>query len=147
MAHWLAQFAAFGTFAQVRVIAVIQRGWSDAIDRYRASLTKARNFRKLRLLRILEKESMVAITATEFAKNFGRYKEAAQREPIAITSYGRTSGYFVSAHEYSELQRLRALERRAYRINELPAELADAIEAAKMNPVHDHLNELLKEQK
>jgi hypothetical protein len=40
---------------------------------------------------------MVAITATEFAKNFGRYKEAAQREPIAITSYDRTSGYFVSA--------------------------------------------------
>ena len=52
---------------------------------------------------------MVAITATEFAKNFGRYKEAAQREPIAITSYGRTSGYFVSAQEYAELQRLRAL--------------------------------------
>ena len=35
--------------------------------------------------------------------NFGRYKEDAQREPIAITSYGRTSGYFVSAQEYAEL--------------------------------------------
>ena len=90
---------------------------------------------------------MVAITATEFAKNFGRYKEAAQREPIAITSYGRTSGYFVSAQEYAELQRLRALERRAYRLSELPAEIADAIEASKMNPAHDHLNALLKEQK
>ena len=31
---------------------------------------------------------MITISATEFAKNFGRYKEAAQREPIAITSYG-----------------------------------------------------------
>ena len=90
---------------------------------------------------------MVAITATEFAKNFGRYKEAGQREPIAITSYGRTSGYFVSAQEYSELQRLRALERRAYRSGELPTEVADAIEASKMNPVHDHLNDLLQEQK
>jgi prevent-host-death family protein len=89
---------------------------------------------------------MVAITATEFAKNFGRYKEAAQREPIAITSYGRTSGYFVSAHEYAELQRLRALERRAYRINELPTELANAIETARMSPTHDHLNDLLKEE-
>lgn len=90
---------------------------------------------------------MVAITATEFAKNFGRYKEAAQREPIAITSYGRTSGYFVSAQEYAELQRLRALERRAYRINELPTAVADAIETARMDSAHDHLNDLLKVEK
>jgi PHD/YefM family antitoxin component YafN of YafNO toxin-antitoxin module len=88
---------------------------------------------------------MVAVTATEFAKNFGRYKEAAQREPVAITSHGRTSGFFVSAHEYAELLRLRALERRAYRLNELPVETADAIEAARMNPAHEHLNDLLKE--
>lgn len=89
---------------------------------------------------------MVEISATEFAKNFGRYKEAAQREPIAITSYGRTSGYFVSAQEYAELQRLRSLERRAYRIGALPGEMADAIERSTMTPDHDHLNELLKPQ-
>jgi len=29
---------------------------------------------------------MAAITATEFAKSFGRYKEEAQREPVAIKS-------------------------------------------------------------
>jgi PHD/YefM family antitoxin component YafN of YafNO toxin-antitoxin module len=87
---------------------------------------------------------MVAVSATEFAKNFGRYKEYAQREPVAITSHGRTSGFFVSAHEYGELQRLRALERRAYRLNELPAEIADAIEVARMNPAHDYLNELME---
>jgi hypothetical protein len=56
-------------------------------------------------------------------------------------------GYFVSAQEYAELQRLHALERRAYRLSELPAEVADAIEASKMNPAHDHLNDLLKERK
>ena len=55
---------------------------------------------------------MNAVTATEFAKAFGRYKEEAQREPVAITSYGRVSGYFVSASEFEELQRLRAFERR-----------------------------------
>ncbi len=55
---------------------------------------------------------MSAVTATEFAKSFGRYKEEAQREPIAITSHGRISGYFVSEREFKELQRLRALERR-----------------------------------
>jgi PHD/YefM family antitoxin component YafN of YafNO toxin-antitoxin module len=87
---------------------------------------------------------MVAITATELAKNFSRYKEAAQREPIAITSYGRTSGYFISTHDYAELQRLRALERHAYRIGELPAGITDAIERSEMNATHDHLNCLMK---
>ena len=63
---------------------------------------------------------MNAITATEFAKSFGRYKEEAQREPVAITSYGRISGYFVSAREYEELRRLREFERRVYRLKGLP---------------------------
>jgi PHD/YefM family antitoxin component YafN of YafNO toxin-antitoxin module len=89
---------------------------------------------------------MTAVTATEFAKGFGRYKEEAQHKPIAITSYGRVSGYFISAREFEELQRLRAFERRAYRINDLPAEIADAIGGSKMNPAHDHLNKLLDEK-
>lgn len=86
---------------------------------------------------------MASTTATEFAKRFGRYKEEAQREPVAITSHGRISGYFVSANEYAELQRLRAFERRVYRLESLPAEIADAIQAARMDPAHDNLNELL----
>jgi PHD/YefM family antitoxin component YafN of YafNO toxin-antitoxin module len=88
----------------------------------------------------------MAVTATEFAKSFGRYKEEAQREPIAITSYGRISGYFVSEQEFNELQRLRAFERRVYRIKQLPTEIADAIKASKMDPAHDHLNALLDEK-
>jgi PHD/YefM family antitoxin component YafN of YafNO toxin-antitoxin module len=86
---------------------------------------------------------MVRVTATEFAKNFGRYREEAQREPVAITSHGRTSGYFVSPHEFAELERLRAFERRVYRIEELPASVVQAIAEAKMDPKHEHLNALL----
>jgi prevent-host-death family protein len=86
---------------------------------------------------------MVRVTATEFAKNFGRYREEAQREPVVITSHGRTSGYFVSPHEYAELERLRAYERRVYRIEELPESIAQAISEAKMDPKHGHLNALL----
>ena len=89
---------------------------------------------------------MVTVTATEFAKGFGRYKEEAQHKPIAITSYGRVSGYFISAREFEELQRLRAFERRVYRISDLPAKIAEAIESSKMNPAHDHLNKLLDEK-
>jgi hypothetical protein len=89
---------------------------------------------------------MTAVTATEFAKDFGRYKEEAQRAPVAITSYGRVSGCFVSAREYEELRRLRAFERRVHRIKELPKEITEAIQGSKMNPADDHLDALLDEK-
>lgn len=89
---------------------------------------------------------MTAVTATEFARGFGRYKEEAQREPIAITSDGRVSGYVISAHEYEEFKRLRAFERRVYAIGEVPREIAEAIKASKMDPAHDHLNTLMDEK-
>ena len=83
---------------------------------------------------------MVRVTSTEFPKNFGRYREAAQRE---ITCHGRTSGYFVSPYEYAELERLRAYERRVYRIEELPEDVVQAISASRMDRKHEHLNALL----
>ena len=86
---------------------------------------------------------MVRVTATEFAKNFGRYREEAQREPVAITSHGRTSGYFVSAYEYAELVRLRAYDRRVHRIEELPENIVQAISESTMDSKHEHLNTLL----
>ena len=87
--------------------------------------------------------AVAAVTASESAKSFGRYKEEAQRQPIAITSYGRVSGYFVSAQEFQELRRLRAFERRVLRIKDLPAGIVEAIKASKMDPAHEHLNALL----
>ena len=74
------------------------------------------------------------------------YKEEAQREPVAITSYGRISGYFVSAHEYEELRRLREFERRVYQLKDLPKEVVDALEGSKMDSAHDHLNALLEDK-
>jgi PHD/YefM family antitoxin component YafN of YafNO toxin-antitoxin module len=85
---------------------------------------------------------MIEVASAEFAKNFGRYKELAQREPVAITSHGRTSGYFVSEHEYAEYQRLKALSRRAYHISELPEATIQAMATARMDPSHNHLDEL-----
>lgn len=36
---------------------------------------------------------MREVTATEFTRNFSQYREVAQREPIAVTSHGRTIGF------------------------------------------------------
>lgn len=88
---------------------------------------------------------MIEVSASEFAKRFGRYRELAQNESMAITSHGRTSGYFVSEREYREYQRLKAQARKVYYVSELPPDSVAALASARMNPVHDHLNSLLND--
>ena len=84
---------------------------------------------------------MIEVASTEFAKNFGRYKEIVQREPVAITSHGRTSGYFVSESEY---KKLRAQSRRVYHVSELPDATIAALANAAMDPEHNHLDVLMR---
>ncbi len=107
-----------------------------------ALLTYLRESRNIRIVN-KGKYSMIEVASAEFAKNFGRYKELAQREPLAITSHGRTSGYFVSEHEYAEYQRLKGLSRRVYHISELPEATINVMATARMSPAHDHLNDLM----
>ena len=47
---------------------------------------------------------MTTVTASEFQKNFGTFKEAAQREPVKITSNGRESVVLISAASYAEYE-------------------------------------------
>lgn len=86
---------------------------------------------------------MLEVPATKFVKNFGQYKEQVQREVIAITSHGRTSGYFVSEHDFKEYLLLKAHSRHPYHISELPEETITAIATTKIDPSHDQLNSLL----
>jgi len=44
---------------------------------------------------------MTTVTASEFQKNFGAYKEKAQREPVIVTSNGRESVVVISAVDKS----------------------------------------------
>lgn len=88
---------------------------------------------------------MIEVPSTEFAKNFGRYKEMVQHEPVVITSHGRTSGYFLSEREYTEYQQLKAKSRRVYHISELPEETITALASAKMGAEYEHLNALMDE--
>jgi hypothetical protein len=87
---------------------------------------------------------MIEVPVTEFARNIGRYTEIVKHEPVAVTSEGQTSGYFVSASEFDEYRRLKERATRAYYVSELPQETVDAIEASRMDPIHDHLNDLLE---
>jgi predicted CopG family antitoxin len=86
-----------------------------------------------------------AVPASEFTKNFGRYKIRAQREAVAVSSHGQIAGYFVAAHEYEELLKLKD-NRRSFATTDLSDEEVEAIKSSRMASRHDHLNELLDEK-
>jgi PHD/YefM family antitoxin component YafN of YafNO toxin-antitoxin module len=82
------------------------------------------------------------VPASEFTKNFGRYKMRAQREAVAVSSHGQIAGYFVAAHEYEELLKLKD-NRRSFATTDLSDDEVKAITSSRMDPRHDHLNEML----
>jgi len=82
------------------------------------------------------------VPASEFTKNFGRYKLLAQRGAVAVSSYGQITGYFVGAHEYEELLKLKG-KRRSFATADLSDEKVSAITSSHMEKRHDHLNKVL----
>ena len=89
---------------------------------------------------------MREVSATEFTRNFGQYREIAQREPVAVTSHGRATGYFVSAVEFEEMQRVKAYIRRSRAVVDMTREEIGQMAASRMAPEHDHLNVLLDKE-
>jgi prevent-host-death family protein len=89
---------------------------------------------------------MREVPATEFARNFGQYREIAQREPVAVTSHGRVTGYFISAVEFEEMQRLKAYASHSRAVADLSREEIDEMTAGRMRAEHDHLNALLDKE-
>ncbi|MEP3280479.1 MAG: type II toxin-antitoxin system Phd/YefM family antitoxin [Stappiaceae bacterium] len=49
---------------------------------------------------------MTTVTSAELQKNFGRYGEIAQREPVMVTNHGRESLVLLSADAYRRLATL-----------------------------------------
>ena len=82
------------------------------------------------------------VPASEFTRNFGRYRMRAQRAAIAVSSHGRITGYFVAPEEYEELKRFRE-SRRSFATAELPEEKVKAVAATRMDSRHAHLDRLL----
>lgn len=89
---------------------------------------------------------MREVPATEFTRNFGLYREIVQREPVAVTSHGRATGYFVSSVEYEELQRYKQLARQSFATADLSEAEVKAIASGRMSSRHDHLDALLDQE-
>ena len=87
---------------------------------------------------------MRTFTATAFARQFASIQDVVHREAVAVTSHGRTKGFFVSPEEYAELEQLRSKARKIVRVGELSNEMVHAIRESTMDPRHDALNDLMK---
>jgi PHD/YefM family antitoxin component YafN of YafNO toxin-antitoxin module len=86
---------------------------------------------------------MTEVPATEFAKRFSRYRQAAQREPVAVTHHGRVTEVLISKHDFDDYMRLKAMAARSLWAHELSDGAIQALEQARMDPAHDHLNALM----
>jgi prevent-host-death family protein len=60
---------------------------------------------------------MQTASSAEVQKNFGRYKDAATTEPVVVTQYGKPAVVILAAAEY---ERLKELDRRVLRLDDLP---------------------------
>lgn len=88
---------------------------------------------------------MLEVTATEIAKRFSQYRQAAQREPVAVTHHGRATEVLMSKRDYDEYIRLKSLATQSLWAHELSGDALGALADARVDPRHDHLNALLDE--
>jgi hypothetical protein len=114
---------------------------------YLRDKAKIRDLRFLRKLRIFgsKKEGHMAdtIPASEFTRNFGRYRMLAQREAVAVSSHGSITGYFVAPDEYEEFRRFKQ-RRRSFATAGLSDEQVRAIGSSRMDERHAHLDSVLE---
>jgi hypothetical protein len=73
------------------------------------------------------------VPASEFTRNFGRYRMRAERKAVAVSSHGRITSYFLGPEEYEEFKRFRE-SRRSFATAELPEEKIETIRTSRMDP-------------
>lgn len=81
------------------------------------------------------------VTATEFQQNVGRYQDAAQREPVAITKNGRTHTVLMSAAFFEMVMKGRV----ARPVEELDDDTLRAIASSAVPEEFAHLDDLVKD--
>jgi hypothetical protein len=78
------------------------------------------------------RESIAHVSASEFAKNFGRWRdEAAAAGAVAVTSHGRVIGGYLSAAELAHYETLKRREREVLIVGELPDDVVAELKIAR----------------
>lgn len=86
---------------------------------------------------------MIEVTATDFVRSFGRYREVVQRETIAVRAHDRITGYFVSIQDFEEFQRLKAMMPVALAVEELDQATLHALAETAMDERHAGLDAMM----
>lgn len=74
----------------------------------------------------------ITVSATEFARNFGRYQDRAHSgDVIKVTSHGRVVGGYLSGRALEDYERLKRREREILIVGQLPDDVVADIEAAE----------------
>ncbi|WP_296745436.1 type II toxin-antitoxin system prevent-host-death family antitoxin [Mesorhizobium sp.] len=81
------------------------------------------------------------ITSTEFQQNVGRFQDAAQRAPVAITKNGRTHTVLLSAAMFEVLVKGKV----SRPVEDLDDETLKAIAASAVPSEFDELDTMLKD--
>jgi PHD/YefM family antitoxin component YafN of YafNO toxin-antitoxin module len=81
------------------------------------------------------------VTSSEFQQNVGRYQDAAQQAPVAITKNVRTHTVLVSAAFFEMVMKGRV----ARRVEDLDDETARAISRIFVSSEYSHLDDLVKD--
>ena len=81
------------------------------------------------------------VTSTEFQQNVGRYQDAAQRAPVAITKNGRTHTVLMSASLFELVTKGRV----ARKVEDIDDETLEAISKSEVPDEFAHLDELIKD--
>lgn len=72
------------------------------------------------------------VPATEFSRNFARYRdEAIEARVINVTSHGRVIGAYLSASEAAHYEQLKRRERQVLVVGDLPEDVVAAIQSAE----------------
>ena len=72
------------------------------------------------------------VPATEFSRNFARYRdEAIEAKIIRVTSHGRVIGAYLSASEAALYEQLKRRERESLVVGNLPDDVVASIETAE----------------
>jgi PHD/YefM family antitoxin component YafN of YafNO toxin-antitoxin module len=89
------------------------------------------------------------VTASAFARNFGKYRVEAQRAPIPISNHGEVTGYFVAKADFETMKELirrsreHLLDQKSMAAGELSGDIVDAISGSEMDGRFEDLNALL----
>jgi prevent-host-death family protein len=76
---------------------------------------------------------MPVVSSADAQKNFGRYREQALEEPVVVTQYGKPSVVIISAAEY---ERLKELDRRVMRLDDMSDDEIEEMAAATIPPAY-----------